>query len=138
MLVDSDRRDCRQFLAELEDLKTHCDPCPPTLFRLAIEETEAWLLGDPGALERVFPNLKRPVVKKYVQDSVCGTWEVLADAIHDGGVANLKERGARAVGSAKSQWVAAMSERMDIAKNRSPSFQAFVRGLHRLTAPGHD
>ena len=43
LIVDADRRDCREFLTELETLLQACDPAPQrTLFRLAIEEIEAW------------------------------------------------------------------------------------------------
>jgi hypothetical protein len=51
------------------------------LFRLAIEEVEAWYFGDKNALFAAYPNAKHAIVSKYKQDSVCGTWEMLAKAI---------------------------------------------------------
>ena len=48
--LDNDSRDCEAFLAELKTVLNQCDPAPETLFRLAIEEMEAWFLGDRHAL----------------------------------------------------------------------------------------
>lgn len=42
VIVDSDSHDCRDFLLELKDVAASCDPAPTTVFRLAIEEMEAW------------------------------------------------------------------------------------------------
>lgn len=71
---------------------------PHVLFRIAIEEMEAWLLGDREAVLREFPRAKQAVLNAYVQDSVCGTWETLADAVFPGGHKELKRRGFAAVG----------------------------------------
>jgi hypothetical protein len=55
VVLDNDRRDCNAFLYELRDLLKNCNPAPTTLFRLAIEEMEAWFLGDKQALLAALP-----------------------------------------------------------------------------------
>ena len=35
-----------------------CNPRPRTLFRIAIEESEAWLLGDRAALKAAYPSAR--------------------------------------------------------------------------------
>lgn len=132
VLVDLDRRPCREFKQELLDMHRQLNPRPRTLFRLAIEEMEAWLLGDRAALLAEFPQAKLKVLDAYQQDSVCGTWERLADAIHAGGHRSLVADGYSAVGRAKSEWAARIGPHMQISRNASASFHAFCRGLRRL------
>jgi hypothetical protein len=55
VVLDTDKRDCAAFLAELESAAAACSPAPNTLFRLAIEEIEAWYLGDRDALLAAYP-----------------------------------------------------------------------------------
>ena len=90
VVVDLDDRDCRTFKQELLRVLHGCDPRPRTLFRIAIEEGEAWLLGDRRAVKAAYPNATDTVLHGYRQDSICGTWEVLADAVHPGGSAHLR------------------------------------------------
>lgn len=59
VIADSDRRDCRQFLQELQTLLQQCNPIPNTLFRLAIEEMEAWYLGIDRLYWRLIPRPKK-------------------------------------------------------------------------------
>ena len=93
VVLDTDKRDCVAFLAELKAAADACNPVPDTLFRLAIEEIEAWYFGDQAALLAAYPRAKLDVLKKYVQDSTCGTWELLADAVQAGGSAAIKKAG---------------------------------------------
>lgn len=51
------------------------------LFRIAIEETEAFYLGDPEAIRKAFPTAKTAKIKAYVQDSICGTAELFQEVI---------------------------------------------------------
>ncbi|MBN2800793.1 MAG: DUF4276 family protein [Deltaproteobacteria bacterium] len=132
VVTDLDDRDCRAFLAELEGLRDACTPAPTTLFALSIEELEAWLLGDPSAIRAAYPRASERVLERYRQDSVVGTWEVLADAVHKGGSRALKQDGAQAVGKAKSDWAKEITPHMDVESNRSPSFVAFRQGLRAL------
>lgn len=49
VVLDADGRSCVGFLAELKALAACCNPAPITLFRIAIEEMEAWYFGDRQA-----------------------------------------------------------------------------------------
>lgn len=132
VLVDKDTRDCGAFKAELTGVHEACDPRPATLFRIAIEEVEAWMLGDRAAIEAAFPRVRRGVLDGYVQDSVCGTWEVLAEAIYPGGAEALRREGWPRIGEVKFQWAEQIGPQMNVDVNQSKSFQVFRDGVRRL------
>lgn len=132
VVLDTDRRDCKAFLQELTSLAANCNPAPRTLFRLVIEEIEAWYFGDKQGILKAYPRAKREVLDRYVQDGVCGTWELLADAVHAGGSAAIKKAGWPLPGQIKHEWAERISPFMDINKNLSPSFVKFRDGLLRL------
>jgi hypothetical protein len=134
VLLDSDKRDCSEFISELNKLATSCEPRPPrVLFRLAIEEVEAWYFGDRSALIKAYPRAKQQVLDRYVQDTVCGTWEMLADAIFPGGRTALQKAGWPLPGQLKNQWAKNIGPNLDIEKNGSPSFAKLRDGLRNLT-----
>ena len=93
VVVDLDEKDCRVFKQEMLDILNACNPPPTTLFRIAIEEGEAWLLGDREAVKAGYPRAKGQVLNAYAQDSICGTWEKLADAVYPGGIAKTQTIG---------------------------------------------
>ena len=132
VIVDLDRRDCISFKNELIDVLKACNPAPRALFRIAIEETEAWLLGDQEAVKAAYPTVKLQVLKSYVQDGIVGTWEVLADVVHPGGAARLKKVGYPEIGRVKCKWAEEIAPHMDVYRNRSKSFQVFRDGVRRL------
>jgi hypothetical protein len=134
VVLDSDRRDCKELLAELHAMLASCDPAPRTLFRLAIEEMEAWLLGDRPAVLQAYPRARKEVLARYEPDSICGTWELLADAVFPGGSAAIKKAGWPLPGQAKHEWVEQIGSRLDIERNTSPSFNKFRDGIRRMTA----
>jgi hypothetical protein len=134
VVLDSDRRNCKDFLAELNGLLGHCNPAPNTLFRLAIEEIEAWYLGDRQALLAAYPRARADVLNGYKQDSVCGTWEVLADAVYPGGSAVILRTGWPLPGQVKHDWAEKIGPMMDVDNNQSHSFQKFRDGVRRLVA----
>lgn len=134
VVLDTDRRDCKSFLQELKSVADQCKPAPNTLFRLAIEEMEAWYFGDRAALLKAFPRAKRDVLDRYVQDSACGTWELLADAVHAGGVAAIKKAGWPLPGQLKHEWAEKIGPFMTLHQNSSPSFCKLRDGLTRLVA----
>ena len=134
IVLDSDRRNCADFLQELKTLAAHCRPAPNSLFRLAIEEMEAWYLGDKVALMAAYPKAKARVLDGYIQDSVCGTWEVLADAVYAGGAAAIKKKGWPLPGQVKHEWAEKIGPLLDVQRNLSPSFCKFRDGLRRISA----
>jgi len=69
-----------------------------------------------------------------IQDSICDTWELLADAIYPGGSTKLKTLGYPYIGHAKCEWAKKISPIVDVKKNTSKSFQVFREGLLRLAA----
>ena len=134
VLVDLDNRpSCIDFKQELMSVLETCDPPPRTLFRIAIEEVEAWYLGDYQALQLAYPNASCGRLNTYIQDSQCGTWELLADIIYPGGLQQLLSRGRRSqiVLDQKNEWAIKIPQYMDVDKNLSPSFNAFKDGLLR-------
>jgi len=133
VVLDSDGNDCKVFLAELRSLLSACDPAPNTLFRLAIEEMEAWYLGDREALLAAYPRAKSDVLGRYQQDSICDTWELLADAIYPGGSKAIKKTGWPLPGQVKAEWAERIGPLLDPQRNQSPSFIKLRDGLRRLT-----
>ncbi|MGC8731755.1 MAG: DUF4276 family protein [Halothiobacillaceae bacterium] len=132
VVLDSDRRSCVDFLAELKALAAGCNPAPNTLFRIAIEEMEAWYFGDRQALTQAYPRAKVDVLQRYQQDSVCGTWELLADAVYPGGAAAIKNAGWPLPGQIKHEWAEKIGPLLDPDRNVSPSFGKLRDGLRRL------
>jgi hypothetical protein len=134
VVLDSDRHDCATFLAELKALLAGCRPAPNTLFRLAIEEMEAWYLGDRAALTTAYPRARHDVLHRYEQDSICSTWELLADAIYPGGSMAIKKVGWPLPGQVKHEWAERIGPLLDPDRNVSPSFGKLRDGLRQLIA----
>lgn len=130
VLVDLDEQNCHQLKRNLLGVLDRCDPEPVVLFRIAIEETEAFYLGDPRAIRRAFPGAKLGRMKDYVQDSVCGTWEVFAKVIG-------------AESDDKTHWAERMAPHLGTAwrgsdSNQSPSFRQLCIGLRKLVGEPTD
>ena len=129
MIVDLDDRNKSKFIAELKELLDACNPRPDAHFVLAVEEGEAWLLGDFDAVKTAYPRAKTAVLDSYEYDSICGTWELLADAVYPGGHETLKQLGYSLIGKEKCAWANNITEVMSMSKNNSPSFQHFIKTL---------
>ena len=133
VVCDLDNNCLEAFRQELCAVLHACNPKPVTRFCIAVEEGEAWLLGDIPAIKAAYPQASDAVLNGYVNDSICGTWELLADAVFPGGSGALVKRGWRAVGKEKSVWAAKIAPLMDVENNASPSFQYFRDELRELT-----
>ncbi|MEA3438368.1 MAG: DUF4276 family protein [Thermodesulfobacteriota bacterium] len=137
VVVDLDDKDCLVFKQEMLDILNTCNPQPTTLFRIAIEEVEAWLLGDRNAVKAAFPRAKKQILNAYVQDSICGTWEKLADAVYPGGSQKLKQLGWPHTGQAKCEWANNIAPHLDVEGNQSRNFQVFRDGIRNLAEIGN-
>jgi AAA ATPase domain len=56
--------------AELIALLRYCDKKPKSLFRIAIEELEAWFFGDPPALKKAYPKIRQSPSFKCFRDGL--------------------------------------------------------------------
>jgi len=138
IVCDLDARDKNDFLQELNDCLDRCDVKPKTYFCLAIEEGEAWLLGDTNAIKTAYPKAKDVVLSSYINDSICGTWEKLADAVFPGGSKKLTSMGGQLVGKEKSDWATKISPHMKIDENNSPSFRFLRDPLSHIASSDGD
>jgi hypothetical protein len=72
----------------------------------------------------------------YVQDSVCGTWELVAEAIYIGGLRAVRRAGWSLPGQIKHEWAGQIGPLLDPEINLSSSFGKLRDGMRRLTGAG--
>jgi hypothetical protein len=133
VVVDCDNRKCVDFKKELVNLLDSCNPKPDTFFRIAVEEIEAWLLGDKKALQAVYPKYDKTLYERYQQDSIVGTWEKLADiTLNSADATRIKQGSYQEIGIQKSYWAKHIGENMDVQHNASPSFNCLKKKLEEL------
>ena len=133
VVCDLDDKCLKTFRQELFAVLNACNPKPETRFCIAIEEGEAWLLGDLPAVKAAYPKAREDVLNGYQNDAICGTCELLADAVSSGGSSALRKKGWLAEGREKSDWAENIAPRMDVDANASPSFQYFRDKIRDLT-----
>lgn len=134
VVCDLDDRCLKAFREELYGVLEMCDPKPKTCFCIAIEEGEAWYLGDITAIRRAYPHARMATLHAYENDSICGTWEWLADAVYPGGSEKLKSLGWRHIGKEKSTWAEKITPHMNVEMNDSPSFCYFRQKLRLMAS----
>lgn len=132
VVCDLDDRCLKTFRQELLKVLDSCNLKPETRFCIAIEEGEAWLLGDIPAIKKAYPKAKNNILNRYQNDSVCGTWELLAEAVFTGGLRTLKKEDKQAVGREKSAWAQKITPHMNVEQNASPSFCYFRDKIREL------
>jgi hypothetical protein len=132
LVCDLDDKNLKGFLAELNAILDACHARPEAHFCIAIEEGEAWFLGDVSAVKSAYPAADDSILNSYVNDSICGTWEKLADAVYPGGAKALSRKGWQAVGAEKARWAEEISPWMDVENNASPSFCFFRNEIRSL------
>jgi hypothetical protein len=108
-------------------------PADATLFRIVIEELEAWFLGDVPALHAAYPKVPPSLgsqTKFRDPENVSGgAWEGLEHV--------LQKHGYHRKGLQKVRAATDIAPHMDIENNRSKSFQVFRDGLRRLVKEGN-
>lgn len=137
VLVDEDRQDCLSLKSQLEQAAFSAGLLSKSqaaggsfqlLNRIAVEELEAWFLGDAPALRQAYPRLPADFERGRRwrdPDAVNGgTWEALEQL--------LQQHGYYDTGYAKVEAARKIAGYMQPEHNRSHSFQVFVQGLRAL------
>lgn len=132
VVCDLDNKCLKTFRQALLDVLNSCNPRLQTRFCIAIEEGEAWLLGDISAIKAAYPQAKANILNNYQNDSICNTWELLAEAVFIGGLRALEKKGTQAIGIEKSAWAEKITPYMNVDKNTSPSFCYFRDKIREL------
>lgn len=139
IILDNDTRNPLEFRKKLENIACRESIKIDHVFCIAIEEMEAWLLGDYKAIQAAYPKMHDRIASKhsnYAQDSICGTWEFLADILTRGGIGQFKKQNPTVfdIGKCKSEWAENIGQYFDIRQNTSPSFQFFISNLDKRLA----
>ena len=149
VLVDRDDDECGSLKERLEQMAVGEGLCTKTsaqgqafqvLNRIAVDELEAWFLGDVEALRAAYPRVPATLRERAAfrtPDSIRGgTWEALARELQKAGY--YANPGARKPGMPKIEVARKVSRYMDPERNTSHSFQVFVRGVQALVASVSD
>ena len=135
VLIDEDRRDCRELKGKLERTAHEAGFLTKTsavlnedfrvVNRLAIEELEAWFFGDVEALHAAYPrvsiNLQYQARYRDPDAIRGGTYEALERL--------LVERNYYTDKLPKTEVAQNIAHYMEPIQNRSKSFQVFLEGL---------
>jgi hypothetical protein len=136
IVLDNDTHVTEDFYKQLYGAVTDRSISIDRVFCIAIEEVEAWLLGDFHALVKAYPNLEDRIRQKhsqYIQDEIRngGTWEFLYELLNPRkgnktGKTNLLPG---EVGRLKSEWANRIGTYMNVRNNASQSFNYFISEL---------
>ncbi|MBQ8707225.1 MAG: hypothetical protein IJ523_03970 [Succinivibrionaceae bacterium] len=131
VVLDNDDKDPQEFQKSLQNIAKTNSINMDYVFCIAVEEVEAWLLGDEAAIRKAYPDYKKKILHDYKQDSICGTWELLADVVYKGGMQEIQKRkmSYMEIGKLKSEWADKISDQMTFEVNKSPSFQNFYKAI---------
>ena len=126
--MDSDDKDPQALRQEIYSVASKFAPDIRSFVGISTEEIEAWVLGDKSAIIEAYPDTNKDVLDSYVQDSVCGTWEILCRAVSEN-AEELIDIGYPAIGHYKALWTENISRYMLPQRNVSPSFNTFKMAL---------
>lgn len=131
IVCDRDKADCRQRKAKLEDIvaraglytraRPHYSGTWQVLTCLAIEELEAWFLGDPAAVSLAYPKVKPAAFRDCVDpDAVPDAAEKLRDILR-----GVKELDAATTKLPKVPTARRIAPHLNPDTNASASFRHF-------------
>lgn len=132
VIMDSDQDPPEEVYGGIQSVLARFAAPLPHVIGISVEEIEAWLLGDRKAVLSAYPHANRDVLTAYEQDSVCGTWEVLARAVLGRQADRVIKLGYPAVGQYKHEWAHRIAPWLDPDRNTSPSFRRFCEAMDRI------
>lgn len=140
VLIDEDRENCVMLKAKLEAAAAAAGLTTKTkagkgafvvLNRIAIEELEAWFLGDVEGLRAAYPRVPASLGSRENfrdPDAVAGgTWEALERV--------LQKAGYFPGGLGKIELARTMAHHVNSGRNQSRSFRCFIEGIAALSVP---
>lgn len=134
IVLDNDQREPEEFRRQLEQIASNSLLFTHHIYAIAVKEMEAWLLGDEDAIWQAYPNARRNYLREYKQDSICDTWQVLANMLYSGGLKRLQKKAGSKyteIGKMKCEWADKIGFFLNLKKNKSPSFQYFISQLEK-------
>ncbi len=134
IVLDADKKDPAELQSRINRLVEKQAPSLDHVVAVAVEELEAWLLGDFTAIKKAYPQADEKIYKRYRQDSISGTWEQLAEIILGKASRSLIRAGYPAVGTYKCDWAEKISPNLQVGRNRSPSLRRFLTELDQVLA----
>lgn len=136
IVIDNDTRNTDSFQTQLHKVVENDDISIDHVFCIAVEEMEAWLLGDCQAIKHAYPKISDRIDTKHInykQDSICGTWEFLADVLTKKGLGQFRKDNPTwiDVAKCKCEWAENIGKYLTIRENASPSFNYFIGELDK-------
>jgi len=123
VLVDQDDDDCAQLLADLKKMLESLKRRPTNvLFRIAMEEIEAWLLADRKAVTAAYSKTDFKGIPKKDTDLLDDPSDLLAKCVGD----TLP-----CTGQMKAVWAEKITPRLNLKNPKSPSLAKFIEGIGR-------
>jgi hypothetical protein len=128
VLVDKDKEDCILLKQKIEKIaqsaglktKTTSGKNFQMISRIAIEELEAWFIGDENAIRQSYVKVPAFAKKYRTPDNISNTWEALELL--------LTKSGYKKIGG-KIEVARKISANMNPDINKSTSFQVFRKGI---------
>lgn len=139
IVLDNDTRDVDRFRQHLQAVSVENHITIDHVYCIAVEEMEAWLLGDIEAIQKAYPELFDRIATKhatYQQDSIGKTWEFLFEMLTKKNTSKIRMEKLSFVdiGKYKLEWADKIGAYLNIRNNKSPSFQYFLGELDRHSA----
>lgn len=125
VLVDADHDNGVELKAQLLSMYEQLEKKPQqVLFRIAVEETESWLIADLKALRTAYPKAKLQKLATFAPDAIVSAWERLAES--------LGRKPQDCNGADKLEWAKNIMPHVDLDVPKSPSLHTFVKGIARF------
>ncbi|MFN0036429.1 MAG: DUF4276 family protein [Saprospiraceae bacterium] len=135
VLVDRDNDDCKKLKNDLNDIAEKAglriksrDADFQVINRIAVEELEAWFIGDPNAVREAYPK----VSKNFERTQKFRNPDAVAGGTGEAFEKLLQRAGYYPTGMPKIEVARNISIHMNPEKNNSQSFKTFVDSVTSL------